>query len=277
MRFITLYLIVLIFFSFSVSVAKGQIKENEAPLVLGKLYGRLVSNLNDNDRLRINDSIKLIIDNYVTSDTVFNHRFKNLRYLGQITSPDSLLKIVTWNLVLAGFPSRYFCYIIRKQEPEKKNMIYRLTADYSELHIKTDTVYEESDWYGALYYEIKPFKTENKQSWVLLGIDYGNSFISRKIIEVLSFSQSDSIIFGKKWFASGDKIKFRDVFEYASNGMMSLRFGSDSTIVFDHLVPFSSALQNDRQYYGPDYSYDSYNLENGLWRLKINVDARNKE
>jgi hypothetical protein len=58
---------------------------------------------------------------------------------------------------------------------------------------------------------------------------------------------------------------------------MSLRFSSDSSIVFDHLVPFSPALMDDRQYYGPDYSFDAYNFENCLWRLTINVDARNKE
>ena len=44
------------------------------------------------------------------------------------------------------------------------------------------------------------------------------------------------------------EIKFRDVFEYASNAMMSLRFRSDSSIVFDHLVPFSPAQKDDRQY-----------------------------
>jgi hypothetical protein len=59
--------------------------------------------------------------------------------------------------------------------------------------------------------------------------------------------------------------------------MMSLRFTSDKSIVFDHLVPFSPAMKDDRQYYGPDYSYDAYHFENGLWKLMINVDARNKE
>ncbi len=59
--------------------------------------------------------------------------------------------------------------------------------------------------------------------------------------------------------------------------MMSLRFVSRESIVFDHLVPLSPSQEGDRQYYGPDYSNDAYNLENGLWRLKINVDVRNKE
>jgi hypothetical protein len=58
---------------------------------------------------------------------------------------------------------------------------------------------------------------------------------------------------------------------------MTLRFKSDSSIVFDHLVPFSPEMIDNHQYYGPDYSYDAYYLENGLWRLTINVDVRNKE
>jgi hypothetical protein len=117
----------------------------------------------------------------------------------------------------------------------------------------------------------------DKKCWIMLGIDYGNPSVSRKIIEVLSFTNENSILFGRKWFSSGEEIKYRDVFEYASDGIMSLRFRSDSSIVFDHLVPFSSAQNGNRQYYGPDYSYDAYNFENGLWRLIINVDARNKE
>jgi hypothetical protein len=275
MRSVILYLI--LFISLSTGIAKSQISAKDTPQVLEELFSRLVDNYNDTDRIRINDSIRLIIDGYVKSDTVFSHRFTNLRYLGQIMSPDSLLKIITWNLVLENAPGRYFCYFIRKQEPGESNKICRLSASYNENPVKTDTIYTEPDWYGALYYDLKPYKTNDKSCWVLLGIDYGNSFISRKIIEVLSFAPDNSIIFGRKWFASGEEIKFRDVFEYASNAMMSLRFKSDSSIVFDHLVPFSASHKDDRQYYGPDYSFDAYNFKNGLWKLIINVDARNKE
>jgi hypothetical protein len=261
----------------STGIAKSQESVKDAPQVLKELFDRLVDNYNDNDRIRINDSIRSIIDGYVKSDTVFTHRFTNLRYLGQIMSPDSLLKIITWNLVLENEPGRYFCYFIRKQEHGKENKIYRLSTSYNESPVRTDTIYSELNWYGALYYDLRSYIIDNKRYWVLLGIDYGNSFISRKIIEVLSFSNDDSIIFGRKWFASTEEVKYRDVFEYASNAMMSLRFRSDSSIVFDHLVPFSSSHKDDRQYYGPDYSFDKYNFENGLWKLKINVDARNKE
>ncbi|MCX6253137.1 MAG: hypothetical protein NTV31_01520 [Bacteroidia bacterium] len=275
MRRLILYFIII--FSISTNMVSGQKAANDAPQILEKLYGRLANNFDDNDRLRINDSIRLIIDSYVASDTVFNHRFTNLRYLGQITSPDSLLKIITWNLILRSSPGRYYCYFIRKQEPGMANRIYRLTASYREDPVRTDTAYSELNWYGALYYDLKPYIVNDKKCWIILGIDYGNSSVSRKIIEVLSFTNENSILFGWKWFAAGEEVKFRDVFEYASEGTMSLRFGSDSSIVFDHLVPFSPALKGDRQYYGPDYSYDAYNFKDGLWRLTINVDARNKE
>jgi len=270
-------IILIIITSVSTGIVRGQQVLNDTPLVLGKLYERLVNNPADSIRLQINDSIRFIIDSYVTSDTVFKHRFNNLRYLGQIISPDSSIKIITWNLILRSSQNMYFCYFIRKPEFGEKNKIYRLTTSYKEDPIRTDTTINEKDWYGALYYDIRPYLTDGKRCWILLGIDYGNPEISRKIIDVLNITPDDSILFGRKWFESEGKLKYRDVFEYASNGTMSLRFKSDSSVVFDHLVPFSASQKNDRKFYGPDYSYDAYNFMKGLWRMIINVDARNKE
>lgn len=271
-----LFLSYILLVFFSVEIARSQVPVKETSQLLEELFDRLVNNYNDSDRININDSISLILDSFVKSDSVFTHRFTNLRYLGQITSPDTLLKIITWNLVLEKEPGRYFCYFIRKEGPGKENRIYKLSAHYNVKKIMTDSIYSEHDWYGALYYDLKPYNIDSKYSWVMLGIDYGNSYISRKIIETLSFSSDGSIIFGRKWFDSGNEIKFRAVFEYASNAMMSLRFKSDRSIVFDHLVPFTPSMKDDRQYYGPDYSFDAYNFENGLWKLTINVDARNQ-
>ena len=272
-----LYFLYFIFFIFlPTGIAKSQLSARETPQMLEELFDRLAENYNDNSRITINDSIMTILDSYVKSDTVFRHRFTNLRYLGQILSPDSLLKIITWNLVLENESGRYFCYFIRKQVPGGKNLIYRLSSNYNEVPIKTDTTYTESEWYGALYYDLKPYIIDNQHCWILLGIDYGNAFISRKIIDVLSFTLQDAIVFGRKWFVSGEDKKYRAVFQYASYAMMSLKFRSDSSIIFDHLVPFNPSLKEDRQYFGPDYSSDAYNLENGFWKLIINVEARNQ-
>jgi hypothetical protein len=184
------------------------------------------------------------------------------------------LKIVAWNLVLENEPGKYFTYFIRKQDHENK--IYRLSASYNEKPVLSDTTYTGANWYGALYYDLRPYIIENKHLWVLLGIDYGNAHISRKIIDALSFTEDGSIVFGKKWFSEGDQKKYRVVFQYASNAMMTLRFRSDKSIAFDHLVPFSPSQKDERQFYGPDYSVDAYNFTDGLWKLVINTDVRNQ-
>lgn len=268
---------VLVIIFVSNSLTRSQAVPHESSDSLGKLFGRLQTNYSDNVRLRINDSIKSIIESYVSSDRIFVHRFPNLRYLGQITSSDSLVKIITWNLVLRDEPGRYFCYFIRKSPDGKPNTVYSLTNTYSEKPINTDTIYSQSDWYGALYYDIKPFRTQNNYCWVLLGINFSNPLVTRKIIEVITFTPGNSIIFGRKWFDYSGNIEYRHVFEYSSTGIMSLRFGSDTSIVFDHLVPLPPSANDGHMYSGSDYSFDAYILKNGLWNLTFNVDVRNRQ
>ncbi len=273
----TVILTFLISVSFNISVSTAQVSPADVSTILEKLYVRLLINNNDEDRLRINDSVRMIINSYAGSDSVFNHRFTNLRYLGQITSSDSLLKIITWNLILQNGTNKYFTYFIRRIPLADENRIYNLTADYNESSVRIDTIYSESDWYGALYYDVRPLVTGDGICYVLLGIDYGNSFITKKIIEVVSFTDEERIIFGKNWFVNGNETKYREVLEYGAEAVTTLRFLSDKAIIFDHLVPFSPELKDDRRYYGPDYSYDAYNYIDGIWKLTMNVDVRNKE
>ena len=267
---------ILIYILLSTGQINGQTVAKPVSAELEKLYGRLMKISDDSGRIQVNDSIRSLIESYVQSDSVFNHRFTKLRYLGQITSPDSLIKIVSWNLVLANRSGRYYTYIIRKQYAGMKNLIYRLAADYSEMKSRSDTTYSAGNWYGTLYYDIRPQTINGKTSWVLLGLDYGNPLISRKIIDILDFTGDDKIIFGMKIFSMSDTLKYREVFEYSSDAAMSLRFSNDGSIVFDHLVPFSPELAS-RQFYGPHYSNDAYIPENGFWKFKENVDARNIE
>lgn len=256
-------------------VTEGKASESDTSVILEKLFSRLTASREDVDRIRINDSIKFIIDWYSESDTAFTHKFTNLRFLGQITSRDSRLKIITWNLILKDSRSRYYCYFINNTG--KKNQVYRLEGKYSEAPVKSDVTYTEKNWYGALYYDLRPYGKGNDNYWVLLGIDFGNPSITRKIIDVVSFTPEGGIILGRKLFGSGNTAKFREVLEYSSEAVVSLKFVSDKSIVFDHLVPLSPALKGSREYYGPDYSYDSYNLEKGIWIFESNVDIRNRK
>jgi hypothetical protein len=245
---------------------------------LEKLFGRLIVEREDSVRLRVNDSIKTIVDKVVEIDSVFNFNFTNVRFLGQITSTDSIIKIVSWNLNLRDEPSKYFCYMIKKNEPSKQNSIYRLTADYSLANISRDTIYTAENWYGALYYEIRPTIVNGLKRWIALGINYGNPMITKKMIDIISFNPDGVIEFGAPVFLiSNNELIKREVFQYSADATMALRFFDDNTIVFDHLVPFAPELADRREFYGPDFSYDAFVFENGIWNLKLDIDVRNEE
>ena len=268
-------LIIILAGSCTFPVVNGQSAVPETSVTLEKLFGRLMIATEDSSRIIINDSIKFIIDNYTGSDSVLTHTFTGLKYLGQVTSRNSQLKIITWNLLLKESKSRYYCYFINRSG--KKNVVYKLSATYAEEPIRTDTVYSEKNWYGALYYDLRAVRKDDQTYWVLLGINYSNPSVTRKIIDILHFTPGGMIIFGNNLFASGKERKYREVLEYSSGAVASLKFLSDKSIVFDHLVPVSPDLKGRKEYYGPDFSYDAYDLEKGIWKFKADIDARNKK
>ncbi len=270
------YLILLLIVGlFRFMAAESQPASSDTSIRLQGLFNRLAAGTSDAEKLRINDSIINIIDKYVRSDTVLKHKFRNIRYLGQISTRDSKLKIVTWNLILHDSKSRYYCYFINGNG--KHNSVYKLTGPYREEPVRSDTVYSMSDWYGALYYDIRPLKKDNQLYWILLGVDFGNPTVTRKIIDVMSFTPGGDIVLGKKWFTDSGKTNYRVVIEYSSDAVVSLKFLSDKSIVFDHLVPFASSQEDSREHYGPEYSFDGYSYEKGMWKFRSGVNVKNKK
>jgi hypothetical protein len=267
-------IILLLLFIISSITVRAQLQGTEE--ILQDLFLRIPETRNDSARIRINDSINRIIGNYVTSDVIFRHKFENLRYLGQIPSPDSRIKIVTWNLILTDGTNRYFCYLIKKGEHGGENRIFRLTGVNMDEAPRTDINYSADNWYGALYYAIQPFRMGKETSYILLGLDYGSLLVSRKIIDVLSFTNEGEIIFGKRCFQREDVTKSREVFEYSADGVMTLRFNGRKRIVFDHLASISTDRKYSPESYGTEFSFDAYIFKKGMWRFIKSVDVRNK-
>ena len=268
-------IIILLLFQFQVfPFLHCQEKEADSSHKLVGLFNRLALTNGDSARIRINDSIDNIISHYSRSDSVFMHVFTGIRYLGQIESPDAHLKIITWNLLLRNSRSRYYCYFINRTG--KVNSVYRLSETYNDDPVRTDTIYSDAGWYGALYYDVRPVKKENKTYWLVLGVNYGNQSVTKKIIDVVTFDPDGKIIFGRKLFLKDQELSDRVVLEYSSDAVVSLKFISGNKIVFDHLVPFSPEFKNKREKYGPEFSYDGYVWDKGLWIYKENIDIRNK-
>jgi hypothetical protein len=270
------YLIIICALSGTCSVT-AQSLTADASVILENLFVRMLNSNDDNVRSGTNDSIKLIVDSYVRSDSVFTHKFTSLRYLGQIESADSKIKIITWNLVLRKGTNKYFCYLIRKGNKKESNVVYELTSEYSGDPVRQDILYSQDNWYGALYYQIIPFRIHRSDYYALLGLSYANTQMSRKIIEIMSFSPDGKIIFGKDCLIKEKTTMQREVFEYSAEGVMTLRKYSPKMIVFDHLDAYSSGDENSSESYGPGLSFDGYMFKRGAWHFTQNVDVKNKK
>lgn len=268
----------LIFALFLLAVrTNGQYGNEKIPFILENLFDRITETRDNNEKLRLNDSIKLIIDSYAASDSVFTHRFENLRYLGQILSSDKMLKIITWNLMLQDNENRYFSYIIRKDQKNEEKHVYFLTGKNRQENIRTDTIYNINNWYGALYYSIQPFRKNRKDCYILLGYDFGNFKVSRKLIDVLHFSPEGDLILGLDCFLKDNETMFREVLEYSPEGMVSLRMENRKMIVFVQLTTITTGNGESPEFSGAGNSFSGYVLKKGIWRFVPDVDVRNKK
>jgi hypothetical protein len=270
------YLIIIVFLSSLIPVI-AQDSHQDIPFILEDLFSRILNTSTDNERLRLNDSVMLLIDSYAASDSVMKHKFKNVRNLGQIDSPDGEIKIINWNIALRDGSNKYFLYIIMYGGRNGENRIYKLTGESSSKPILTDFIYNPDNWYGAVYYGIQPFRSQKKTCYLLLGIDLGNTITTRKIIDVLSFNEKGEITFGRKCFLKGKEMMSREVLEYSSESVVSLRMQSGKIVVFDHLDSFSAGHGNSPDNVGAGLFFDGYILKKGIWNYTTNIEARNRK
>jgi hypothetical protein len=268
MKFLSYHIIICALVFFSCFKAECQPKDVSGTLL--DLYDRILFTSSDVEKERLNDSIIVIIDGYSLSDSVLTHRFSNLRFLGQILSSDKRVKIINWNVMLRDGTNRYFFFLIRKTNQGSGNQVIHLAGANSMEEISSGRTYSEDDWYGSLYYAIEPCRKD----YVVLGLDFGGSRDSRKIIDVISFTPEGGLIFGKQIFSRGNEKKFREVIEYSSESVVTLRFLSQKKIVFDNLVSFSTGDENEKSL-GTGLSVDGYIYKKGIWKFTTGIDARN--
>lgn len=245
--------------------------------ILENLFERIIGSEDDTEKQRLNDSVRIIIGSYAESDSVFTHSFENLRFLGQITSPDRKLKIITWNLLLRNSPNRYFSYIIRKNGKRSPNTVFTLSGMNREEPVRDDIIYTSGNWYGALYYAIQPFRNNRQLCYLVLGLDYGNIRVSRKIIDVLSFSPDDSLMLGLDCFIREEESRMREVLQYSPEGILSLRMENNKTVVFDQPVTVRTGHGDGYELSAAGVSFSGYVLHKGNWVFVADIDVKNKK
>jgi hypothetical protein len=138
-----------------------------------------------------------------------------------------------------------------------------------------DTVLDNNNWWGCIYYNVVEWKTKKpkEQYYLLFGWDANDLFSNKKVADVLWFDSFGKPWFGKPVFSIDDKeLRTRVMIEYKEDANPSLNFDENmNMIVFDYLRPENPLSEGIYSTYIPDGTYQGFKFEDGYWKLQREV------
>ncbi len=229
----------------------------------------------DKEKKECNAKIIEIFDEIFENNNAFEYTFDSLKHIGVRFSDDKQVKLITWNLKFSDGSYTYYGYL--QYMIKKKNTVktFKLIDKSSEIENPSNIYLSDTNWYGCLYYKILANKYAGKKYYTLLGWDGGDYLITRKIIDVLTFSKKGSPRFGKSMFKIDKTKSKRIIFEYSNRAVMSLNYDDKlKMIIYDYLSPQKPIQKGQYQYYGPDGTYDGLRFGKGKWIHYSNIDIK---
>jgi hypothetical protein len=261
---------------FSIHATGDPVSLPGAETDINRLFVQMASLRNDSLKKKVNDSIVLLMNQTLQLAGSFDYPFSRLTKMGKITSSDGKVRIYTWNLPWADGTNAYFGFLQYKTARQGEIRLTFLNDRHSAISRPEHSTLKPDQWFGMLVYEIVPVKSGPSLYYTLLGLDNENLFISRKIIDVLYFSDQGEPWFGKDIFHYQNTLCSRVSFPYSSRVKMTLTWNPKlKMIVFDHLSPDNPSHSGNFTFYGPDFTYGGMRFENGQWEEVQHVDVRN--
>lgn len=238
---------------------------------VAELFNRISSTKSDKLKNEINAYLISYMRDFLRRSESFGADYCSIKNLSVQKLDDNQLKVYTWNLAYNDGSSKYFGFLQYKDSKGFK--VHFLDDKKFGAQDEPRLYLTNSEWYGALYYEIITKKWNSTTYYTLIGYDAADFLINRKVLEVLYFDRRGIPVFGKKLFKLNRTSAGRLIFEYADRATMILRFnGKQDMIILDHLAPPEPRFTNMYQFYGPDFSFDAFIFRGGKWILQSDID-----
>lgn len=249
----------------------GEIREER----LVVLFDSLKSCDTDSIKDQLNKEIQITLGEALKGNESFTYPFDKIPNLGKIYSDDKKVRIYTWSFPYTDRTHGYGGFIQTKSKDRVTTTPLTLSRE-AYLPSQQGKI-AANDWYGSLYYKVFPVKNRGGNYYIALGWSGYNAASDYKLIETLNIDGKGNVSFGKMVFEKKGKNDSRIVLEYSAEAKISLLYDESSKrIIFDHLAPIEPGYKDIHVYYGPDFTYDAYQLKKGTWHLEENIDARNK-
>lgn len=236
---------------------------------LERVGARLFATSVDPEKLQHNaDFVKTLVSALKESFS-YSYDFDGLDFVSKIKSPDDKFRIFSWAIALSDGSYLYYGAIQLRTADGSLKLVPLLDQTF-EIANPDEEILSTDKWFGARYYDILPLA----EGYILLGWKGHGATYTKKVIEPLVY---DGSVFrlGAKVFSDNTAIS-RRIFNYTRQASMYLVYHPErSQIVFDHIVPADEGLEGNYRYYGPDLSFDAYELGSGRLVLRSDIEFQN--
>ena len=243
---------------------------------LKALANQLVYGENDSEKLDAHKAFLETWDLVLDDPKSMKYSFDSLTTLFPIlTSDDKKLRIINWHIPLDNNINQYHA-IVQYFDNKKNYQVKYLEPMLGEVKSANSLKLINNQWIGALYYHLSSFKKGSKTYYLLLGWDGNDERSNKKIIDVLSVS-SRSLVFGAPIFRYKKQRLHRFILEYKEDAAVSMKYYYKSKqITFPNLIPINDDLEGLYDFYVPDGSINAFELVNGSFKFKEDIENPQK-
>lgn len=223
----------------------------------------------------LTETITTTFKNFLGQPGSFSYSFDSLQYAHNLIASDNQVAVLTYPLLQPDRSYAFHGFVqVKTEDGQVKH--YELTDRSDSIQEPHKRTLTPEKWYGAFYYKLIT-RTHNDQTfYTLLGWDGHDLYTNRKVIDVLHINRFGDLVFGAPIIQAPEGMRHRRVFRFSEQAVMTLRYDQRmDMIVYDHLAPPSDFYKDQYQYYGPDFTQDGLEFQDGIWRLNSNIEAKN--
>ena len=200
----------------------------------------------------------------------FSYPFDSIITVSKMYAPDSSFRIFTWQFER---DESYFRQrgAIQMRTADGSLKLFPLIDASPFTSVPTDSVRNNLNWIGSIYYGIVEKENAGKKYYTLFGYDDNDISTTRKWVDVLTFDKEGKPLFGGQFFNyPEDSIKppqpaYRFCLEYKKDAHPRLNYDPEmDMIVFDHLISETNH-QSQKFTLIPDGDYEGFAWKNGKW------------
>ena len=200
----------------------------------------------------------------------FYYPFDSVLGISKLYAPDSSFRIFTWYVEIDDYRGWQRGFI-QMRTPDGSLKGFRLHDDPEWTRDAYFRPCVDTNWIGAVYYNIIKTQHQGKNYYTLFGIDREGLRSQKKWIDVLSFDENNRPVFGGAFSFKDDTIpkrtQSRFSLEFKKEARTFVNYEPELKIIlFDHLI----SEEDEPQYQHPwtmipDGDYEGFKWQNGQW------------